>query len=269
MSLFSFRKKQKIIGLTLSGGGMRGVAHIGVLKALEAFGLKPGIISGTSAGAIIGAFYAAGYSPDQMQEIVIKTSFFSRSSFRLGTTGIFNTVFLQRLFKESFPDDNFNVLNVPLYAAATEVTNGRTEYFSDGKLFQALLASASIPYIFPPIRIGEKVYMDGGILNNFPIEPIYSKCDVLIGSHVNSLVYDDMKKISARKVFDRVVHLAIGKSVYSKAHACDLFFDPPGMTQFSLFDKRGIPQMLDITYQHAVKVLEEKGYRRQILNPKI
>ncbi|MCD2421614.1 patatin-like phospholipase family protein [Niabella pedocola] len=268
MSLFSFRKKQKIIGLTLSGGGMRGVAHIGVLKALEEYGLKPGIISGSSAGAIIGAFYAAGFSPQQMQEIVIRTSFFSRSSFRLGTTGIFNTVFLQRLFKESFPDDNFNVLKTPLYVAATEITHGRTEYFSDGKLFQALLASASIPYIFPPIRIGSKVYMDGGILNNFPIEPIYNKCDVLIGSHVNSLMYDDMQKISARKVFDRVVHLAIGKSVYSKAHACDLFFDPPGMTQFSLFDKRGIPQMLDITYTNTVRVLEEKGYRRQMPNAK-
>ena len=264
MGFFSFRKKQKIIGLTLSGGGMRGVAHIGVLRALDEFGLKPQVISGSSAGAIIGAFYAAGYSPLQMQEIVIRTTFFSRSSFRLGTTGIFNTVFLQRLFKESFPDDNFNILKIPLYVAATEVTHGRTEYFSDGKLFQALLASASIPYIFPPIRIGDKVYMDGGILNNFPIEPIYKKCDLLIGSHVNSLVYDDMQKISARKVFDRVVHLAIGKSVYSKAHACDLFFDPPGMTQFSLFDKKGVPQMLDITYKNAVRILEENGYKRKM-----
>ncbi|MGJ7033698.1 patatin-like phospholipase family protein [Niabella hirudinis] len=263
MGIFSFRKKQKIIGLTLSGGGMRGVAHIGILRALDEFGLRPHVISGTSAGAIIGAFYAAGYSPQQMQEIALKTTFFSRSSFRLGTTGIFNTVFLQRLFKESFRDDNFNALNIPLYAAATELTHGRTEYFSDGKLFQALLASASIPYIFPPVRIGNSVYMDGGILNNFPIEPIYNKCDLLIGSHVNSLVYDDMQKISARKVFDRVVHLAIGKSVYPKARACDLFFDPPGMTRFSLFDKKGIPQMLDITYKNAVRVLEEKGYRQR------
>ncbi|WP_018628289.1 patatin-like phospholipase family protein [Niabella aurantiaca] len=263
MGIFSFRKKQKIIGLTLSGGGMRGVAHIGTLRALDEFGLKPQVMSGSSAGAIIGAFYAAGFSPQKMQDIIIKTTFFSRSSFRLGTTGIFNTGFLERLFREYFPEDNFSALKIPMYVAATEITNGRTEYFSDGKLFQALLASASIPYIFPPIRIGDKVYMDGGILNNFPIEPIYNKCDFLIGSHVNSLVYDSMQKISARKVFDRVIHLAIGNSVYSKARACDLFFDPPNMTQYSLFDKRGIPQMLDMAYKNAAGILEKNGYKRK------
>lgn len=262
MKLFSFTKKEPVIGLTLSGGGMRGVAHIGVLKALDEFGIKAQIISGTSAGAIIGAFYSAGYPPDQMRDIVFNTTFFSRSSFRLGTTGIFNTSFLLRLFANSFSEDDFRVLKLPMYVAATEITHGQIEYFSDGKLFQSLLASSSIPYIFPPVRIGDKVYMDGGILNNLPIEPIYNKCDFLIGSHVNSVVYDNMQKISARKVFDRVIHLAIGSDVLKKGRACDIFFNPPAMTQFSLFDKKGVPAMLDMVYEYSVKLLEEKGYKK-------
>ncbi|AHF14562.1 patatin-like phospholipase family protein [Niabella soli] len=266
MTWFSFKKKQPVIGLTLSGGGMRGVAHIAILKALEEFGLRPQILSGTSAGAIIGAFYSAGYTPDKMRTIVEQATFFSRSSFRLGTTGIFNPSFLIKLFAQYFSEDNFSVLKIPLYVASTEITHGRLEYFSDGKLFQALLASSSIPYIFPPIRIGSKVYMDGGILNNLPIEPIYNKCDFLIGSHMNALVYDDMRKISARKVFDRVIHLAIGSTIDKKGRACDIFFNPDGMTQYSLFDKKGVPDMLDRVYNYAVKLLEEKGYQRPAAN---
>lgn len=170
------------------------------------------------------------------------------------------------MFAQYFSEDNFSVLKIPLYVASTEITHGRLEYFSDGKLFQALLASSSIPYIFPPIRIGSKVYMDGGILNNLPIEPIYNKCDFLIGSHMNALVYDDMRKISARKVFDRVIHLAIGSTIDKKGRACDIFFNPDGMTQYSLFDKKGVPDMLDRVYNYAVKLLEEKGYQRPAAN---
>src|SRR5690606_25151758 len=97
MALFSFKKKKPqatpVIGLTLSGGGMRGIAHIAVLKALEEYNLKPHIISGTSAGSIIGAFYSFGKTPEEMMEIVKQTSFFSRSSLKLSKNGIFSSNF--------------------------------------------------------------------------------------------------------------------------------------------------------------------------------
>jgi len=79
MGIFTFKKKKPVIGLTLSGGGMRGIAHIAVLKALEEYNLKPHIISGTSAGSIVGAFYSFGKTPDEMMDIVRKTTFFSRN----------------------------------------------------------------------------------------------------------------------------------------------------------------------------------------------
>lgn len=91
MNLFSFKKKKPIIGLTLSGGGMRGIAHIAVLKALEEYNLKPDIISGTSAGSIVGAFYSFGKTPDEMMEIVKQTTFFSRSYLKLSRNGIFSS----------------------------------------------------------------------------------------------------------------------------------------------------------------------------------
>ena len=109
MNLFSFKKKKPVIGLTLSGGGMRGIAHIAVLKALEEYHLKPDIISGTSAGSIVGAFYSLGKTPDEMMDIVRQTTFFSRSYLRLSKNGIFSSNFILKLFRDHFPEDNFNV----------------------------------------------------------------------------------------------------------------------------------------------------------------
>ncbi|WP_294275856.1 patatin-like phospholipase family protein [uncultured Chryseobacterium sp.] len=262
MGLFSFKKKKPVIGLTLSGGGMRGIAHIAVLKALEEYNLRPDIISGTSAGSLIAAFYAFGKTPDEMLDIVRKTTFFSRSYLRLSKNGIFSSNFILKLLTEHFPEDNFNVLKMPVYVAATEMTHGIVDFFSEGELFAPLLASSSVPFVLPPVRMGTKIYVDGGVLDNLPIEPIMDQCDFLIASHVNSITYDELSNMSLMKEFDRILHLAIAKSVYSKVKHCDIFLDPPKMTQFSLFNKKFIDVMCEEVYVYTCKELEEKGYRR-------
>ncbi|UOU99723.1 patatin-like phospholipase family protein [Chryseobacterium daecheongense] len=262
MGLFSFKKKKPVIGLTLSGGGMRGIAHIAVLKALEEYHLKPHIISGTSAGSIIGAFYSLGKTPDEMIEIVKQTTFFSRSYLRLSKNGIFSSSFILKLFKDHFPEDNFSILKIPVYVTATELTHGIVDFFSEGELFNPLLASSSVPFVLPPVRIGEKLYVDGGVLDNLPIEPIIDKCDFLIASHVNSISYDELKNMSLMKEFDRILHLAIAKSVYSKAKSCDIFLDPPKMTKFSLFNKKNLDEMFKEVYEYTCKELEDKGYTK-------
>lgn len=262
MGLFSFKKKKPVIGLTLSGGGMRGIAHIAVLKALEEYDLKPQIISGTSAGSIVAAFYSIGTSPDEMMEIVKKTTFFSRSYLKLSKNGIFSSKFILKLLTDYFPEDDFKVLKIPVYVAATEMTHGIVDFFSEGELFGPLLASSSVPFVLPPVRIGEKVYVDGGVLDNLPIEPIIDKCDFLIGSHVNSISYDSLENMSLMKEFDRILHLAIAKSVYSKAKSCDIFLDPPKMTKFSLFNKKFLDDMFSEVYDYTCKELEEKGYTK-------
>ena len=262
MGLFSLKKKKPVIGLTLSGGGMRGIAHIAVLKALEEYDLKPDIISGTSAGSIIAAFYSFGKTPDEMMDIVRKTTFFSRSFLRLSKNGIFSSNFILKLFMDHFPEDDFSVLKIPVYVATTELTHGKVEFFSEGELFMPLLASSSVPFVLPPVKMGEKVYVDGGVLDNLPIEPLIDNCDFLIASHVNSISYDSLDKMSLMKEFDRILHLAIAKSVYAKAHFCDIFLDPPKMTKFSLFNKKFLDIMFDDVYQYTCKELEKKGYRK-------
>lgn len=262
MGFFSSKKKKPVIGLTLSGGGMRGIAHIAVLKALEEYNLKPQIISGTSAGSIIAAFYSLGKSPDEMMDIVRETTFFSRSYLKLSRNGIFSSKFILKLLNDHFPEDDFKVLEIPVYVAATDLTHGIVDFFSEGELFGPLLASSSVPFVLPPVRIGEKVYVDGGVLDNLPIEPIIDKCDFLIGSHVNSISYDGLENMSIMKEFDRILHLAIAKSVYSKAKSCDIFLDPPKMTKFSLFNKKFFDEMFSEVYEYTCTELESKGYKR-------
>lgn len=262
MGFFSRKKKKPVIGLTLSGGGMRGIGHIAVLKALEEYHLAPNIISGTSAGSVVGAFYSLGKSPEEMMEIVRKGTFFSRTSFQFSKNGIFSPNFIVKLLKTYFDDDDFSCLKIPLHVATTEMTKGNIKFFSEGPLFEILLASSSVPFVFPPVRIGDEVHVDGGVLDNFPIEPLIGNCDILIGSHVNSIGYDELKKLSLIKEFDRILHLAIASSVYAKASTCDIFLDPPGMTKFSLFKKTGIEEMWEIVYDYTCEILEEKGYSK-------
>lgn len=263
MSLPFWRNKKQTIGLTLSGGGMRGIAHIAILKALEEHGLKPDIISGSSAGAIIGAFYAAGIHPDEMMAVVLKRNFFSRSSFRFRRNGIFSTKFLYDLLNEFIGKDDFSTLKIPLTVAVTELTHGKVEYISQGRLFDVLIASASIPYIFPPINIDDKIYLDGGIMNNLPIEPIRHSCDLLIGAHVNSIEFQEFKHLSLLKELDRVIHLAIGQSVYQKAKLCDIFFDPPGMMQYGMLEKKNVGRMFDEVYKYSTALLQSLGYEKK------
>ncbi|WP_292008943.1 patatin-like phospholipase family protein [Chryseobacterium sp.] len=264
MGLFSFKKRKPVIGLTLSGGGMRGVAHIAVLKALEEYNLKPHIISGTSAGSIIAAFYAFGKTPDEMMEIVKSHTFFSRSYLRLSKNGIFSSSFILKLFTDHFPEDDFKILKLPVYVTATEMTHGIVDFFSEGPLFAPLLASSSVPFVLPPVKIGDKLYVDGGVLDNLPIEPIIDKCDFLIGSHVNSISYDELSPMSLMKEFDRILHLAIAKSVYMKANSCDIFLDPPGMNKFSLFNKKFLDEMFLKVYDYTCEELEERGYKKNL-----
>lgn len=261
MNLFNFKKKKPIIGLTLSGGGMRGIAHIAVLKALEEYNLKPDIISGTSAGSIVAAFYALGKTPDEMMQIVRETTFFSRSYFKISKNGIFSPKLITQLLTTHFPENNFNSLKTPIYIAATELTHGIVEFFSEGELFTPLLASSSVPFVLPPVKWNGKIYVDGGVLDNLPIEPIIDRCDFLIGSHVNSISYDELNNMSVMKEFDRILHLATAKSVYSKMKSCDIFLDPPKMTKFSLFNKKYFDEMFNEVYAYSCNALEEAGHK--------
>ncbi|MBI3518392.1 MAG: patatin-like phospholipase family protein [Bacteroidetes bacterium] len=253
---------QQNIGIALSGGGARGIAHLGILKALEEFGVKPSVISGTSAGAIAGAFYAGGYSLIEIKDIIEKGDFFNLSNILIKKQGLFNMKGFEKIYQVYFPDNSFDHLNIPLYVTATDILKGTSACFSSGNLSQALMASSCIPIVFQPIQFDNTYYVDGGVLNNFPVEPLINRCDIIIGSHVNS-IKTEVTEIHMSNIVDRCFHLAMSNSVRDKIHHCQLFIEPPNMSQFSIFDVKKSDQIFEYGYNYALTL--EKEIKQLIL----
>jgi NTE family protein len=194
------------IGLVLSGGGVKGVAHIGVLKALAEHGIYPDCISGSSAGAMVGALYASGKSPDEIFEIFQKSAIFKFSNFAVGKPGLIDLEKFKPYFSKYFPEDSYEALKYKLFICTTDLIRGRGKIFQKGPLVDTILASSAFPMVFSPYNINGTLYVDGGIVNNFPVEPLLGKCDYILGVFVNPLKKVTTNKVSnSFRVMERVI----------------------------------------------------------------
>ncbi len=249
--------KGKKVGLVLSGGGVRGLAHVGLLKALDECGISVDMISGTSAGALVGALYAAGKDNDTIRNFFKSTSLFSYHYLTIQKPGLLDTDRYYKVFRTFFPQDTFESLEKKLYVTTTNLQKGTAEVFSSGPLIQALLASAALPPVFSPVQIGEYLYADGGIMNNFPLEPL-SSCDYLIGSNVTKIRELDKKEISSSlQLANRTTALMIYAINHKKMKRCDLLFEPESLDKIGVLDRKGLELAFSIGYEHAISVLEE------------
>ena len=244
----------KKIGYALSGGGARGFAHLGVLKLLEELGIKPYAIAGTSAGALAGALYAAGKSPETILQLMKKNSYFGWGSLLWRKEGFFSMKVMEKMLRNAIGKDDFNALKIKLFVAATDLVKGESVILSKGKLIQAVIASASIPVVFEPVVMGKKMLVDGGVLNNFPVEPLEKSCDIIIGSHVNKMA-DELNAHSlsgTKNIIDRCFHLAVSNSVYTKVNKCNVFIESP-LQMFDMYDVKQADKIFEIGYNTALK----------------
>jgi NTE family protein len=181
----------KTIGLALGGGGARGVAHIAYLKALEQMGIKPNVIAGTSSGAIVGALYAGGVTPDEMYAML--DSLFGnkrrsglslvRAFKRDGIAGTMAKPFLSTIL----PKRTFEELDIPLKLVATNFHTLEEKVFASGEILPALMGSIAFPSVFIPQQVGDAYYVDGGATNIVPFDILRKECDVLIAIDVSQV----------------------------------------------------------------------------------
>jgi NTE family protein len=241
-----------VTGLVLSGGGARGVAHLGVIKALEEKGVSIDHISGTSAGAITGALYSYGYKPDEVLEIIAKTSFFRSIKFAWTLRGLLSIDGLHDVLLKHMPPNSFESLKIPLTVCATDIKRGRVEYFRKGELIPAILSSSCVPAVFDPYRFNGQLYLDGGILDNLPVKPIYDDCDVIIGSHCNFITSEfDVKNL--RSVVERSLLMAINGNTSISKTLCDVLIEPPEIGKFSGFNLSDAKEIFEIGYQYTME----------------
>jgi NTE family protein len=242
-------------GLVLSGGAARGFAHLGVLKALEEKNMKPDIVSGVSAGSIVGSFYADGYKPDEILEIFEESKIFELVKVLFKKQGLFDISGLEKVLKKNLKSKTIEELNLPLVIAATNIKKGTTKYFKEGKLIDAVMASSSIPVVFKPREIGGVIYVDGGVTNNFPVEPIQDVCKKMIGVHVNPTGICDPAK-GLGHIALHSFHLSIASNIQEKKKLLEYFIEPEELKNYAYYDVSSGKEMFDIGYKEALKVLD-------------
>lgn len=244
------------IGIALSGGGVRGVSHLGILKALNQHGIFPNRFSGSSAGAIAGALYCSGLEPDEILEIIIKTNYFKFLKPAISWTGILKMDSVEELYAKYLPTNNFADLKIPLTVVAVDIKRAKVVYFSEGELIKPLMASSCIPGMFDPMEINKVFYVDGGVLNNLPVEPLEGICETIIGVNCNHLpIEHNIKNI--KSLIERTVIMSMNYNAYSRKNSCDYFIEPQGLARYGVLDIKKAKEIFEAGYQTAIEYIAE------------
>jgi NTE family protein len=241
---------KRAIGLVLSGGGARGIAHVGVLKALNDNAIFPQEISGTSMGAIIGLMYAAGLSPEEIIKHIEDLKFYNLltafSKIRKRSLKV-----LYPIIKKSIGVTQFDELKLPLHIAVSNVNSGKAEMVNSGDCIHAALASASIPFVFRSYSNKSLNFIDGGLLNNFPIDPFLSSDYSIIGVDVNYIKYLE----NTNRMFpyvERSIRMALFQNVRIRERFCDVLLEPQKLGDFTSFDFKSARRFYDIGEEEAL-----------------
>ena len=194
----------KRIGLALGGGGARGLAHISMIETLEELGIKPSLISGSSIGAIIGAFYAAGYSSSEMKAKLQRLLFprndkpfdflwksdmvkmFSMFDPQFFKSGLLKGEKFYNFLQEELAANTFDELKIPLKIVATDYWKKEEVIFNKGNLLPAIRASYSLPGLLTPVKIKNRILIDGGIVNPLPFDILLDECDISVAIDITA-----------------------------------------------------------------------------------
>lgn len=248
--------KHEDLGLVLSGGGVRGVAHIGAIKALLEHGIEPDVVSGSSAGAIVGALYCNGHSPEKMLDFFKLIPLFHINKFAFSKPGFIDTDKFYTDFKKYLGHDDFSQLKRKLFVTTVDMCDGVLKVFKSGPLIRPLLASSAFPGLFSPVGIDHKIYADGGILDNFPTAPLLNICEKIIGvyaSPLNKIDPNDLKY--SVSVLERAIRINYSKRSHAKFKHCDLMVNPLKLVNFGLLDVGKLEEIYQIGYESACEAL--------------
>ncbi len=287
------------VGLVLSGGGAKGLAHIGVLKALEENGIPIDYISGTSMGAIVGAMYAAGYSPNEMELIAKSPEFqdwatgsipdefrFNYKKRHLNST-MFNFSFIRgdTITVPRFPtnivpthlmdlvlmkllaqanaeaDYDFDNLFVPFRCVAADVYNNRPVILREGQLSSAVRASSAFPFVFSPVTIDEMLLFDGGIYNNFPYQVLLEdfNADMVIGSKTSA----NPPKPTEENIVLQIENMIAGQTDYDLSKIDGILIETD-LFEIGVLDFHLVEEIIEKGYKNTLKqtnYVKERIYR--------
>jgi len=256
------KKPQYKLGLALSGGGARGFAHLGVFDALDERGLKPDIISGTSAGSLAAVLYADGYTSKEIMELFKDVGFGELATTSIPHNGFFKTKGLGSFLKKHLRAKTFEELNIPLRVIVSDIEQGEKVLFEQGELIPPILASCAFPIMFEPVKIGNHYFVDGGLFENLPASAIREDCEKVIGMNISPLCPMKYNR-SFKYVIERSLHyLMISNSLHDR-ELCDYLIESIELGQYPLFEMSKTEEIYQKGYELANSYFEENKERIQ------
>lgn len=247
------------VGLVLSGGGAKGLAHIGVLKVIDSLGIKIDYVAGTSMGAIVGGLYASGYTANELDSIFSQMdidallqdytpreskSFYEKrndeiyalvlpfNKFKLGlpsglSKGLYNFNLMSRLTQHVSGVRDFDKLPIPFLCIATDVETGEQIVLDDGVLAQAIIASGALPTLYNPVEINGRVLIDGGVVNNYPIEELKKRgIDFVIGIDVQDGLKNRTQLKEVTAVLSQINNFSMIEKMEEKRKLTNIYIKP-------------------------------------------
>jgi len=222
-------KKRKSLGLALSGGAARGIAHLGVIKALEDNHIPISAISGVSSGSLIGGLYAAGLPLDELIKQVKEVRWYDLAGVQLSKRGMVSSRRIERFVDKLVGPVTFKELKIPFMTLATDILAGKGVQMNDPdmKLSKAIRASASFPGVYSPVKIGDRYFIDGGATCNIPVNEVRQLgADFVISVDAVPDVTLDKLPSNLLRIADRSVDLLLHKNKTEKRPNVDLPLKP-------------------------------------------
>lgn len=260
--------KNAKIGLSLSGGGAKGFAHVGVLKIIDSLGVKIDYVSGTSIGALVGGLYASGYSGKDIEKIMVETDFYTiiaNEKNRKETplfnksidkyiltipikggkitlpssisTGQKNIYILKELFENVSNTHDFSKFPIPFMCVGTNLESGETKIFESGDIVQSVMASSAFPSLMDPVKIGDSLYVDGAMAINYPSKPLKDKgMDIVIGVNLSQGLNKKEQINDIVGILNQIIDFGITKETKNQESYTDINIHPNlsgmGITSF-------------------------------------
>lgn len=240
----------------MGGGAVLGAAHIGVIRALEEMDIEVSYISGTSIGAFVGALFAFGHSAQEIEEIALKLDWMDISGIAFFESGILSNAKLGKLLSKSLGEKKIEEAKIPLAVIATDISNGEKIVLKKGSVVQAVMASTCIPGVFTPVKFDDKLLVDGGIVENIPIDTAKNMgAEYVIGVDLNAIkTYN--KPDSILDVMINSFHFTLKAAAKYQTEEADLLITPD-LSKYNMVSTDQIKELIEQGYKDAKEAFEK------------
>ncbi len=248
------RVKKYATGYALSGGFIKGFAHLGVMQALLEHNIRPDIISGVSAGALAGVLYADGNEPYQVLQFFKGHTFQDLTKFKISRRGLFELSELVEFLRSHLKAKRFEDLQIPMIVTATDFDRGQSVHFRQGSLPERVAASCCMPVMFVPVEIDGTHYVDGGVLMNFPVSTLRPICEKVVGINVSPMMAQEYK-MNMMSIAMRSYHFMFRANTLPEREKCDLLIEPCNLYGYNNAELGKAEEIFEQGYRTATQVI--------------